>query len=66
MIGTPRLVTNEVDPASYRAVLALEKYVQASGLPPRLLNLIRIRARVATEFVRFLSRHAHPRGRRGG
>lgn len=44
MIGIPRLVTNEVDPASYHATMALEKYVQASGLPPRLLNLIKIRA----------------------
>jgi len=44
MIGTRRLVTNEVDPASHHAVLALENYVRASGLPPRLLNLIKIRA----------------------
>jgi AhpD family alkylhydroperoxidase len=42
--GAPRLDAQKIDPASYKAVLALEGYVRGGTLDPGLLNLIKIRA----------------------
>ncbi|WP_350257484.1 carboxymuconolactone decarboxylase family protein [Scrofimicrobium sp. R131] len=39
-----RLDINATDPKAYRAVLALERYVQSSGLDRRLYELVKIRA----------------------
>ena len=34
----------EVDSASYRAMLQLERYIRSCGINPKLLELIKIRA----------------------
>lgn len=39
-----RLDVQATDPAAYKAVLALEKYVRSTGLDESLLELIKIRA----------------------
>ncbi len=39
-----RLSQKRVDPASYKAVLAMEEYVQSSTLERKLLELVKIRA----------------------
>ncbi|HET9622104.1 MAG TPA: carboxymuconolactone decarboxylase family protein [Kofleriaceae bacterium] len=39
-----RLDPSKVAPEAYRAVYGLEKYVQSSGLPHRLIHLIKLRA----------------------
>ena len=44
MTQEPRLSIAEVDPSAYQAVLGLERYVQAGGLEPALLDLVKIRA----------------------
>ena len=43
MSGQQRLSVHDVDPTAYQAVLAMEKYVRASGLEPALQELIKIR-----------------------
>jgi AhpD family alkylhydroperoxidase len=40
----PRLQFKEVDPEGFRAFLYLQRYVDACGLEPSLLDLIRLRA----------------------
>ncbi|MBB4200204.1 alkylhydroperoxidase [Rhodoblastus sphagnicola] len=40
----PRLDIKKVAPDSYKAVFALEQYVQKCGLEPRLIHLIKLRA----------------------
>jgi AhpD family alkylhydroperoxidase len=44
MTTKERLSVKDVDPAALQAVLGLERYVRASDLEPRLLELIKIRA----------------------
>ena len=39
-----RLDATKVAPDAYRAILALEQYVQKSGLPHRLIHLLKLRA----------------------
>lgn len=39
-----RLSIGEVDPSAYTAVLAMEKYIHAGSLGPRLLALLKMRA----------------------
>ncbi|HEY7008166.1 MAG TPA: carboxymuconolactone decarboxylase family protein [Jatrophihabitantaceae bacterium] len=41
---TQRLDVRTVDPKAHEAVYALERYVRASGLDPRLYELVKIRA----------------------
>ena len=41
---TPRLDASKVSPDAYRAIMALELYVRHSGLEPRLVELIKLRA----------------------
>ena len=40
----PRLDATKVSPDLYKAMLGLEKYVEASGLEQKLLDLVKIRA----------------------
>ena len=40
----PRLDYTKASPDALRAILALERYVQDSGLPKRLIHLIKLRA----------------------
>jgi AhpD family alkylhydroperoxidase len=40
----PRLDATKVSPDLYKAILGLEKYVEASGLDQKLLDLVKIRA----------------------
>ena len=40
----PRLDMTKASPAAYKAVLALENYVQGSGLERRFIHLIKLRA----------------------
>jgi len=40
----PRININEIDPAAYKAMYALEGYIQKSGLDKSLYELIKIRA----------------------
>jgi AhpD family alkylhydroperoxidase len=42
--GHQRIDIHSVDPKAYQAVLALEKYVRASGLDPHLYELVKIRS----------------------
>jgi AhpD family alkylhydroperoxidase len=39
-----RININEIDPAAYKAMYALEAYIQKSGLDKKLYELIKIRA----------------------
>ncbi|MGH9104364.1 MAG: carboxymuconolactone decarboxylase family protein [Acidimicrobiales bacterium] len=39
-----RLSINDADPSAYPAVLGMERYVQGSGLPKALYELVKIRA----------------------
>lgn len=41
---TERLDIHTIDPAAHQAVYAMERYVRASGLDPRLYELVKIRA----------------------
>ena len=40
----PRLDAMKVSPDLYKAMLGLEKYIEASGLDQKLLDLVKIRA----------------------
>ncbi len=40
----PRINIAHVSPAAYKAVLGLEQYVRSTGIDPRILELIKIRA----------------------
>jgi hypothetical protein len=40
----PRLDVTKVSPDLYKAMASLEKYVEASGLEQKLLDLVKIRA----------------------
>lgn len=41
---TARINYNEVAPAAFTAIFAIERYVRSSGLDPALLHLIKLRA----------------------
>lgn len=43
-MGTQRLSVKDIEPAAVEAVLGLERYVRASDLEPRLLELLKVRA----------------------
>jgi AhpD family alkylhydroperoxidase len=38
----PRMEIEKIEPAAYKAVLELEKYIQSSGIDQSLLELIKI------------------------
>jgi AhpD family alkylhydroperoxidase len=40
----PRLNTGAVSPAAYRAMYGLEKYLHETGLDPKLLHMLKLRA----------------------
>ena len=40
----PRLNAMKVSPELFKAMLGLEKYIEASGLEQKLLDLVKIRA----------------------
>ena len=41
---TPRLDASKVSPDAYRAIMGLELYVRQSGLEPKLVELVKLRA----------------------
>jgi AhpD family alkylhydroperoxidase len=60
-----RLSISDVDPAAYKAVLALEEYVQGSGLDKPLYELVKIRASQLNGCAFCLDMH-HREARAGG
>lgn len=38
----PRMEIEKIEPAAYKAVLELEKYIQSSGIDQSLLEIIKI------------------------
>src|SRR5574337_686970 len=64
-IGHQRLDVHGVDPKAYQAVLGMESYVRHSGLDPKLLELIKIRASQLNSCAFCLDMH-HRDARRHG
>src|SRR4051794_27825059 len=60
-----RLSVNDIDPAAYQAVLAMERYVRTGGLAPPLYELIKIRASQLNGCAFCLDMH-HRDARAGG
>src|SRR3954470_23531137 len=60
-----RLSVNDIDPAAYQAVLAMERYVRNSGLDTPLYELIKIRASQLNGCAFCLDMH-HRDARAGG
>jgi len=60
-----RLAVDDIDPAAYQAVLAMERYVRNSGLDKRLYELIKIRASQLNGCAYCLDMH-HREARAGG
>jgi AhpD family alkylhydroperoxidase len=60
-----RLAVNDIDPAAYEAVLAMERYVRNSGLDKPLYELIKIRASQLNGCAFCLDMH-HRDARTGG
>jgi hypothetical protein len=56
----PRLDVTKVSPDLFKAMASLEKYVEASGLAQKLLDLVKNPC-LADQRVRLLYRHAHQR-----